>query len=90
MRSFPRLEAGATRGGDASWKEAPRTIELMPAQILDGLALSKLLRAEIKTRVDALREKGVIPRLEAIVAAQDPASLAYVRMKRRWAEAAGM
>ncbi|MFN7480092.1 MAG: bifunctional 5,10-methylenetetrahydrofolate dehydrogenase/5,10-methenyltetrahydrofolate cyclohydrolase, partial [Armatimonadota bacterium] len=31
-----------------------------------------------------------VPRLEAIVAAQDPASLAYVRMKRSWAEKAGM
>jgi len=62
----------------------------MSAQILDGLALSKLIRAELKTRVDALRERGIIPRLEAIVAAQDPASLAYVRMKRKWAETAGM
>jgi methylenetetrahydrofolate dehydrogenase (NADP+)/methenyltetrahydrofolate cyclohydrolase len=62
----------------------------MSAQILDGLALSKLVRAELKTRVEALREKGIIPRLEAIVAAQDPASLAYVRMKRKWAETAGM
>ncbi len=62
----------------------------MSAQILDGLALSKLVRAELKTRVEALREKGVIPRIEAIVAAQDPASLAYVRMKRKWAETAGM
>ena len=62
----------------------------MPAQTLDGLALSKLVRAELKTRVDALRERGITPRLEAIVAAQDPASLAYVRMKRKWAEAAGM
>ena len=62
----------------------------MSAQILDGLALSKLVRAELKTRVDALRAKGITPRLEAIVAAQDPASLAYVRMKRKWAETAGM
>ncbi len=62
----------------------------MPAQILDGLALSKLVRAELKERVDALRAKGITPRLEAIVAAQDPASLAYVRMKRKWAETAGM
>ena len=62
----------------------------MPAQTLDGLALSKLIRAELKTRVDRLKEKGITPRLEAIVAAQDPASLAYVRMKRKWAEAAGM
>lgn len=62
----------------------------MPAQILDGLALSKTLRAELKERVAVLRERGIVPRLEAIVAAQDPASVAYVRMKRKWAETAGM
>jgi methylenetetrahydrofolate dehydrogenase (NADP+)/methenyltetrahydrofolate cyclohydrolase len=62
----------------------------MSALILDGLALSKLLRSDLKVRVDALRERGVTPRLDVIVAAQDPASLAYVRMKRKWAEAAGM
>lgn len=62
----------------------------MSAQILDGLALSKLIRAELKERVEALRAQGITPRLEAIVAAQDPASLAYVRMKRKWAETAGM
>jgi methylenetetrahydrofolate dehydrogenase (NADP+)/methenyltetrahydrofolate cyclohydrolase len=62
----------------------------MAAGILDGLELSKRLRSELKERVAALRERGVVPRLEAIVAAQDPASLAYVRMKRKWAEAAGM
>ena len=58
--------------------------------ILDGLALSKEFRAELKVRVDRLRAMGVIPRLDVIVAAQDPASVAYVRMKKRWAEAAGM
>lgn len=62
----------------------------MAAQILDGLDLSKRLRADLKVRVDGLRERGVVPRIEAIVAAQDPASLAYVRMKRKWAEKAGM
>lgn len=62
----------------------------MSAQILDGLALSKAVRAQLKDRVDRLRAKGVVPRIEAIVAAQDPASLAYVRMKRKWAETAGM
>lgn len=62
----------------------------MSAEILDGLGLSKLLRAELKQRVDVLRTKGVVPRLDVIVAAQDPASLAYVRMKHKWAETAGM
>lgn len=62
----------------------------MAAQILDGKALSSAIRAELKDRVDALRAKGVVPRIEAVVAAQDPASLAYVKMKRTWAEKAGM
>lgn len=37
-----------------------------------------------------MREKGVIPRLDVLVAAHDPASLSYVRMKHLWAEKAGM
>ncbi len=62
----------------------------MPAQLLDGLALSRVVRERLVERVTALRGRGIVPRIEAIVAAQDPASLSYVRMKRRWAEAAGM
>lgn len=62
----------------------------MTAQILDGKSLSRRLRDQLKLRVDSLRERGIVPRIEAVVAAQDPASLAYVRMKRSWAEQAGM
>ena len=62
----------------------------MSAQILDGLSLSKQLRQELKVRVDALSAQGITPRLDVIVAAQDPASLAYVRMKHKWAEGIGM
>jgi methylenetetrahydrofolate dehydrogenase (NADP+)/methenyltetrahydrofolate cyclohydrolase len=62
----------------------------MPAQILDGKLLSTTTRANLKLRVDALRSKGIVPRIEVVVASQDPASLAYVRMKRKWAESAGM
>ncbi|MEZ0325868.1 MAG: bifunctional 5,10-methylenetetrahydrofolate dehydrogenase/5,10-methenyltetrahydrofolate cyclohydrolase [Fimbriimonas sp.] len=58
--------------------------------ILDGLATSKLVRAELKERVDALRARGIVPRLDVLVAAQDAASQAYVRMKRKWAETAGI
>jgi len=62
----------------------------MSAQILDGKALSQQLRATLKERVDGLRARGVIPRLDVLVAAQDPSSLAYVNMKHKWAEKAGM
>lgn len=60
------------------------------AQILDGKALSRQIRAELKVESDALRAQGIIPRIEAIVAAQDPASLAYVNMKQKWAEGSGI
>lgn len=62
----------------------------MSATILDGLALSKVVREELKLRVDLLRERGVVPRLDVLVAAQDPASLSYVKMKRTWAGKAGI
>lgn len=62
----------------------------MPAQLLDGKALSTALRNQLEQRVSALRLKGVVPRLEAIVASQDPASVAYVKMKRSWALKAGI
>ncbi len=70
----------SSRGGKA----------FVSAQILDGSNLAKIVRAELKERVDVLISKGVTPRLDVVVAAQDPASLAYVRMKRRWAEQIGM
>lgn len=57
----------------------------MSAEILDGKALARKVREELKPRVEALKAKGVTPRIEAVVAAQDPASLAYVAMKQKWA-----
>ncbi len=62
----------------------------MAAQTLDGLALSRIVREQVRERVEALRARGVQPRLDVVVAAQDPASLAYVRMKRTWCEKAGI
>lgn len=62
----------------------------MSAQILDGKALSRVIRNELRERVAALRAAGVVPRLDVIVAGQDPASLSYVRMKRKWAAEIGM
>lgn len=59
----------------------------MSAQLLDGLGLARQTREELKARVARL---AVRPRLEVVVAAQDPSSLAYVRMKRKWAGLVGI
>ena len=61
-----------------------------PPLILDGRSLAREIREELKVRVDALKGKGVNPRLEAVVASQDPASLAYVEMKKKWAAWVGI
>lgn len=53
--------------------------------ILDGRILAREIREQLKVRVAALKSQGVNPRIEAVVAAQDPASLAYVEMKKKWA-----
>jgi len=58
--------------------------------ILDGLGLSRQIREELKERVDRLRERRIIPRLDVLVATQDPSSVKYVAMKKKWAEAIGV
>jgi len=51
------------------------------AQILDGNALSRQLRAEIATRAQALKVRGTPPGLAVILVGDDPASAVYVRNK---------
>lgn len=58
--------------------------------ILDGKALGRRIREELAGRIASLSEKGVVPRLDVIVAAEDPSSVTYVAMKQRWAEQIGI
>lgn len=50
-------------------------------QIIDGSALSVRLRAEVATRVLALKARGVTPGLAVILVGEDAASAVYVRNK---------
>lgn len=52
------------------------------AEIIDGKALSKSIRAELKEKIiDLVRETGKEPVLAAILVGEDPASQIYVRNK---------
>ncbi|QGZ39398.1 methylenetetrahydrofolate dehydrogenase (NADP+)/methenyltetrahydrofolate cyclohydrolase [Pseudoduganella flava] len=53
----------------------------MSAQLIDGIALSQKLRAEIATRAAALTAAGKQPGLAVILVGEDPASQVYVRNK---------
>jgi methylenetetrahydrofolate dehydrogenase (NADP+)/methenyltetrahydrofolate cyclohydrolase len=61
----------------------------MPAQLIDGVALSKKLRAEIAARAAALTAQGKQPGLAVIIVGDDPASHVYVRNKVKACEDAG-
>ncbi|MEV8212630.1 bifunctional methylenetetrahydrofolate dehydrogenase/methenyltetrahydrofolate cyclohydrolase [Leifsonia sp. NPDC077715] len=55
----------------------------MTAQILDGKATAAEIKAELRERVAALREKGVVPGLGTILVGDDPGSQWYVAGKHR-------
>ena len=53
----------------------------MTAQLIDGNALAKQLRAEAAQRAAALTARGHQPGLAVILVGEDPASQVYVRNK---------
>ena len=55
----------------------------MTAQLIDGVALSRTLRADVAARAAALTARGTRPGLAVILVGDDPASAVYVRNKVR-------
>ena len=55
----------------------------MSAQILDGKALASAIKAELATRVVALKAKGITPGLGTVLVGDDPGSHSYVGGKHR-------
>ena len=62
----------------------------MTAKLIDGIALSKQLRAEITQRTLALKTRGITPGLAVILVGEDPASQVYVRNKVKACEDSGL
>ena len=62
----------------------------MSAQIIDGVALSKQLRADVARRAAALTAAGHQPGLAVLLVGADPASQVYVRNKVKACEEAGV
>ena len=55
----------------------------MTARILDGKGLAETIKAELRARVSALAEHGVVPGLGTVLVGDDPGSRSYVRGKHR-------
>ena len=62
----------------------------MTAVLIDGKAIAKRYREELKGRVARLKESGIVPGLAVAIVGDDPASRVYVRNKALACEAIGM
>jgi methylenetetrahydrofolate dehydrogenase (NADP+)/methenyltetrahydrofolate cyclohydrolase len=62
----------------------------MMAKKLDGSRIAAEIREEVGAAVAALGEHGVIPRLDAVLVGEDPASMVYVGSKAKSLTALGM
>ncbi len=51
--------------------------------VIDGKALAKTVREDLKEEVDELREKGIVPKFAVILVGDDKASLTYVKSKNK-------
>lgn len=62
----------------------------MAAKIMDGKKLSEEILSQLKARVQRLRVKGIIPKLDIILVGDDEASRIYVRRKMLSSEEIGI
>jgi methylenetetrahydrofolate dehydrogenase (NADP+)/methenyltetrahydrofolate cyclohydrolase len=62
----------------------------LPADLIDGRAIAKKVRAETAERAKKLAERGIKPGLAVVLVGEDPASVVYTSAKSKAAEEAGM
>ncbi len=62
----------------------------VPAQLIDGVALSQQLRAQAAARIEKLKAAGITPGLAVILVGDNPASQVYVRNKVKGCKDIGM
>jgi methylenetetrahydrofolate dehydrogenase (NADP+) / methenyltetrahydrofolate cyclohydrolase len=62
----------------------------MAAQLIDGKAHAAALRARVAAEAAALKARGVVPGLAAVLVGDDPASEIYVRSKGKATEETGL
>jgi methylenetetrahydrofolate dehydrogenase (NADP+)/methenyltetrahydrofolate cyclohydrolase len=62
----------------------------LAAQIIDGNALARQIRAEVAGRTQALKARGIQPHLSIILVGEDPASDVYTRNKVKDSEETGL
>jgi methylenetetrahydrofolate dehydrogenase (NADP+)/methenyltetrahydrofolate cyclohydrolase len=62
----------------------------LPAELIDGRAIAKKVRADVAERAKKLAARGIRPGLAVVLVGDDPASAVYTSAKAKAAEEAGM
>jgi methylenetetrahydrofolate dehydrogenase (NADP+) / methenyltetrahydrofolate cyclohydrolase len=62
----------------------------LPAELIDGRAIAKKIRADAAQRAKKLADRGIRPGLAVVLVGDDPASAVYVTAKGKATEEAGM
>jgi methylenetetrahydrofolate dehydrogenase (NADP+)/methenyltetrahydrofolate cyclohydrolase len=62
----------------------------LPAELIDGRAIAKKVRADVAERAKNLAQHGLRPGLAVVMVGDDPASAVYTSAKAKAAEEAGM
>jgi methylenetetrahydrofolate dehydrogenase (NADP+)/methenyltetrahydrofolate cyclohydrolase len=62
----------------------------LPAELIDGAAIAREVRAEAGVRAAELAAEGVVPGLTVVLVGDDPASAVYVRAKGRACDELGL
>ncbi len=60
------------------------------ARLIDGNAIARDMRRDLAAEITALKTKGVVPGLAAVLVGDNPASATYVRMKGKACDEAGL
>lgn len=59
-------------------------------QLLDGKKVASELYTKLQGKVAALKEKNIVPKLVIVLVGDDPASLSYIKQKRKASEQTGI
>ncbi len=62
----------------------------MTAQIIEGKKVAQEIREELKTEINQLKMKGIVPGLATVLVGEDPASQVYIKNKIKSCEEIGV
>ena len=62
----------------------------MMAKIIDGKAVAETISNELRTQIEKLALRGIVPRIDVILVGDNSASRSYVRAKRKAGEEIGL